>query len=102
MEAIDARMAALPAQPSLPRAVSGLAAMRRAAKDFEGVFLAEMLKPMFAGLDAEPPFGGGMAEETWRSLQIAEFGKAVAACGGLGLADAILREMLTWQEGKPT
>ncbi len=75
------------------------AKLRAAAEEFEGVFLAQMLAPMFAGTAAEAPFGGGHAEDTWRSLQIDEFGKAIARAGGVGLADHVYREMLALQEG---
>jgi Rod binding domain-containing protein len=75
-------------------------ALRKAAVDFEAVFLTEMLKPMFEGLDAEAPFGGGNSEDIWRSFQIAEFGKGIARAGGIGLAPVIYRELLQIQEGK--
>lgn len=73
-------------------------AIGRIARDFEAVFLAEMLRPMFAEVSAEAPFGGGFGEDVWRSMQITEFGKALAVKGGIGLADAVGREMLRLQE----
>ncbi len=76
------------------------AALHKAAVDFEGVFLTEMLKPMFEGTDAEEPFGGGNSEDIWRSFQIDEFGKAIARSGGIGLAPVVYRELLQLQEGK--
>ena len=74
------------------------AAIERTAKDFEAVFLTEMLRPMFSESTAEAPFGGGIGEDIWRSMQVDEFGKALAARGGIGLADAVAREMLHLQE----
>ena len=59
-----------------------------------------MLKPMFANLGAEGPFGGGTGEEMWRSLQVDEYGKVIAKKGGIGLADNIFHEMLKLQEVK--
>jgi peptidoglycan hydrolase FlgJ len=76
------------------------AALRKAAVDFEAVFLTEMLKPMFEGTEAEAPFGGGNSEDIWRSFQINEFGKAIARSGGIGLAPVVYRELLQIQEGK--
>lgn len=70
------------------------AALHKAAVDFEGSFLTEMLKPMFDGTEAEEPFGGGNSEDIWRSFQINEFGKAIAGSGGIGLAPVIYRELL--------
>jgi peptidoglycan hydrolase FlgJ len=70
------------------------------AQDFEAFFLAQMLQPMFAGLESEEPFGGGAAEGVWRSLQVDEYGKAMARAGGIGIADAVLAEILKMQEGQ--
>ncbi len=71
------------------------------AEDFEAMFLAQMLQPMFAGLDTEGPFGGGNAERIYRSLLVQEYGKALASRGGIGLADAVAQEMIRLQEGQP-
>jgi Rod binding domain-containing protein len=84
--------------PAQPAAASDPAKIRQTASDFEAVFVAEMLKPMFDETDAEAPFGGGLAEDVWRSLQVQEFGKAIARSGGIGLADDIEREMLRLRE----
>lgn len=73
-------------------------AIRRAAEDFEAVFLSQMLAPMFEELGQDPLFGGGPGEEIYRSLLVEEYGKAVARSGGIGIADAVQREMLRMQE----
>jgi len=70
------------------------------AKDFEAMFLAQMLKPMFDGIGTDGPFGGGNAERIYRSLLVQEYGKALADRGGIGLADAVAQEILRWQEGQ--
>ncbi len=72
--------------------------LREAAEDFEAVFLAQMLAPMFAGLEADGPFSGGQSESVYRSLLIEEYGKAMARNGGVGIADAVERELLKLQE----
>lgn len=69
-----------------------------AAQDFEAVFIAEMVKPMFEGLETSPPFGGGKGEEIFRSLLIQEYGKSIAKQGGIGLADAVKAELLNAQQ----
>lgn len=72
--------------------------VREAAEDFEAVFLAQMLAPMFAGLETDGLFGGGPGEAVYRSLMIEEYGKAMARNGGVGIADAVERELLKLQE----
>lgn len=90
------------AQGSRPAAASqmSLQRMKETAEDFEAVYLAEMLRPMFANIEAEAPFGGGAGEKIYRDMQVDEYGKAIAKAGGIGLADNILREMIKMQEGK--
>ena len=73
-------------------------AMRQAAEDFEAVFLGQMLAPMFAGLETNEYFGGGPGEDVYRSLLVEEYGKAIARSGGVGIADAVERELLRLQE----
>ncbi len=74
--------------------------VRKMAEKYEAFFLSQALQPMFANIKAVEPFGGGVGEDMWRSLQVDEYGKAIAANGGIGLADGIMREILKLQEGK--
>ena len=74
--------------------------MRKVAKDFEAVFISQMLQPMFQNLEAEKPFGGGHGEDVWRSLQVQEYGKAITEAGGIGIAEKVMREMILMQEAK--
>lgn len=87
------------ALPTAPKGAS-LDKLRETAQDFEAVFLSQMMKPMFEGLSAEGPFGGGPGEDMWRSLMVDEYGKSIAKSGGIGIADAVMGEMLRMQEAK--
>jgi len=96
----DAALLATQRTPKMTAGSGDVQRLRKVAKDFEAVFLSQMLKPMFANLGAEKPFGGGSGEDMWRSLQVDEFGKAISKNGGIGIADNIFREMLKLQEAK--
>lgn len=85
------------ALPTMPKG-QDMQKMREAAQEFEAVFLSQMLKPMFEGIGSAPPFGGGPAEEMYRSLMMDEYGKSIAKAGGIGIADQVLREMIKLQE----
>jgi len=85
------------ALPRMPK-TQDIGKMRDAAQEFEAVFISQMMKPMFEGLSTEAPFGGGQAEEMYRSLMIDEYGKTIAKSGGIGIADQVMREMLQMQE----
>lgn len=73
---------------------------RKVSREFEAFVLGQFLQPMFAELDAAEPFGGGNAEKMWRSMEVDEYGKAIARAGGIGIADAVYGEILKMQEAK--
>ncbi len=73
---------------------------RKAAEEFEQTFLTTMLGSMFEGVKTSAPFGGGHAEEQFRSVLLGEYAKDMAKSGGIGIADDIYREILAIQEGK--
>ena len=68
------------------------------AKDFEAVFIHQMLEHMFEGVSTEGEFGGGQSEEIYRSFMLDEYSKVIVKSGGIGVADHVKREMLSLQE----
>jgi len=72
--------------------------LRQQAEELEGVFLNTLVSQMFAGLDSKNGFGGGFAEDTWRSIQSEQLANQIAQSGGIGLADQILASLLDVQE----
>jgi flagellar protein FlgJ len=76
-------------------------AARHAAEEFEAVFISQMLAPMFETLNTDELFGGGPGADIYRSMMVDEYGKTIAKSGGLGIADAVQRELLALQETKP-
>jgi Rod binding domain-containing protein len=51
-------------------------------------------------VDTEGLFGGGQSEKIFRSMMVDEYGKAIAQAGGVGIADAVQREILKMQENQ--
>jgi Rod binding domain-containing protein len=43
-------------------------------------------------------FGGGEAENMFRSFLLQEYGKTVAKAGGVGISDMVQRQLLELQE----
>ncbi|HYD31004.1 MAG TPA: rod-binding protein [Azospirillaceae bacterium] len=72
--------------------------LRKSAKEFESMFVGQMISHMFEGMEADETFGGGHGEEMFRGLLVQEYGKQVAQRGGLGIADNVYRVMLEAQE----
>lgn len=79
-----------------------LAAINAAAEDFEAVFIAEMMKPMFDGIKTDGPFGGGKGEEIFRGMMLQEYGKMMAQTGDIGLSDTVRAHMIAMQEEADT
>ena len=86
------------AQPGAP-AIDRNSPAYKAAKEFESVFLGQMVAQMYSGTEAKGPFSGGFAEETYRSLLNQELGRQMSAGGGVGIADAVYAEILKLQGG---
>lgn len=82
------------AEPKTAQEISA----KRAADEFEAIFISQMLKSMSTGIKTDGPFGGGQSEDIYRELMNEELGKTISKNGGIGISDAIYREMLKNQE----
>ena len=98
MTQAQAAFSAGAAKPPAARAGMNIDQIKKTAEEFEAFYLAQALQPMFAGVSPSEPFNGGPGEDMWRSMQVQEYGKALARNGGVGLADAVVREMVRMQE----
>ena len=95
----QAAMAMAQAAPvKAPVPTGDAAAASKAAKEFESVFISQFLGSMFSGVKTDSMFGGGQGEEMFRSLMIDQYGKQLEQRGGFGLADAVSRQLLKFQE----
>jgi Rod binding domain-containing protein len=82
-----------------PLARGSAEATRAAAAEFEAMVIGELIKPMFDSLDADVLGGGGAGERMFRPMLVERYAEGLAARGGIGLADAVSRELLKLQEG---
>ena len=87
-------------QPQTPRPIGSSSPERAAAtvKEFEAFFMSQVMESMFAGIKTDGPFGGGFGEGVFRSLLLQEFGKQIANRGGIGITEAVQKEVLRIQE----
>jgi peptidoglycan hydrolase FlgJ len=83
-----------------PQAAQEQTELRRAAEEFESVFLAEMLAPMFDGIETDGLGGGGMGEQMFRPMLVERYAEAISRAGGVGIADSVVREMMRMQEAQ--
>jgi Rod binding domain-containing protein len=68
------------------------------AKDFESMFIAQMLDQMFGESLGTELFGDDETNDVYKGLMMEQYGKEIAAAGGIGIADYVKREMLKLQE----
>lgn len=71
---------------------------RETADSFEAVFLSQILKSMSIGLKSDGPMGGGHSEDIFRDVLNEEISTQISRNGGIGLSDAVYREILKTQE----
>lgn len=95
MTTVRASLAA--AGPAAPGAAKSLAAAERAAVDFESVFISQLLQGMTSGLKGDGPLASAESNPFSSMLQD-EYGKIIARNGGVGIAGAVMRELLRTQE----
>ena len=72
-------------------------AIAGAAKQFESMFVSQMLSPMFAGLSTDGLGGGGSGEAAFRPMLIEKYAEALTTKGGFGISAAVLKEILHMQ-----
>ena len=103
MQALAAPTAGVPGQsaghpPGASPGATMRAGIEAASRDFEAMFLAQMLQPMFADLPTDGPFGGGPGEAAFRDLLVTEYAREMSKHTRLGVAEAMTRTLLAAQE----
>ena len=71
--------------------------IHQTAQKFEASFLTSMLQTMFQNVSTAPPFGGGPGEDMWKGFMAEAMAKNMAKRGGVGVSNAVEREMLKLQ-----
>lgn len=66
--------------------------IKKAAQDFEAIFINYMLKTMRETVSKSGLLHGGNAEEMYTSMMDEELSKAIAQKGGIGLGSILLKE----------
>ena len=72
-------------------------AAAKSARDFESVFVGQMTKMMMETVETEGSFTGGHGEEMFRGVLAEQLGGTIAARGGLGIAPAVMKQIIALQ-----
>ena len=75
------------------------AEIRKAAVQFQSIFVEMMLKSMRETVSKDKLTGGGHGEEVYGSLLDREYAAAVSRRGNIGLAEMIERQLLAQENG---
>lgn len=75
-------------------------AITKTAKEFEAMFVSQMLNFLFEGVSADPLFGDKASSNIYRSLLVDEYGKKLSETAGFGISDQVRGELLKLQEAK--
>ena len=75
--------------PAAPAAGSDRARLAEAAKQFEAIFLRQMLSAARSADFGGDELFGGQGEETFREMRDARFAEVAASTGAIGLASSI-------------
>jgi flagellar protein FlgJ len=65
------------------------------------VFIGQMTQMMMETAQPDGEFTGGHGEEMFRGVLAEKMGTAIAKRGGVGLAPAVLDQIIKLQGGKP-
>ena len=74
-------------------------AAAKAAHQFEAVFIGQMTKIMMETVQSDGPFSGGHGEEMFRGMLGEQLGTVISARGGIGLAPAVMDQIIKLQGG---
>jgi hypothetical protein len=69
------------------------AQLRKVAKDFESIFMAQVLKGMRETVHKEDAFHGGPGEDLFEGLLDEEISKRIAGQGSLGIGELLYRDL---------
>lgn len=74
-----------------------MAKIEQTAREFESMFLSEMLKPIFDSVPVNEIFGGGKTEEIFGGFLRDEYSKMLAGTGTIGIAELVKEELIEMQ-----
>lgn len=72
--------------------------IEKASKDFESLFISQMVEQMFGDSEGDSAFGSSETNDVYKGMMMDEYGKQISKAGGIGVADYVKRELMKLQE----
>jgi Rod binding domain-containing protein len=92
--------APLSARPAAPAESHATAQARETAQAFEAVLIGQLNQLMMESVGEGGEFSGGHGEAMFRGVLAEKLGIEAAKRGGLGLAPAVMQEIIKLQNGE--
>jgi peptidoglycan hydrolase FlgJ len=73
---------------------------RKAAREFEAVFIGQMTKLMLDSIEQDEGFSGGHGEAMFRGVLAEQMGAQIARGRGIGIAQSVMAEIIRLQQGQ--
>ena len=67
--------------------------LKEACRDFEAIFIKQMLNAMKGTISKSGLMDGGFAEEIYDDMLYDEYAKKISSHAGLGIADSLYRQL---------
>ena len=74
------------------------AQIQKTAKEFESFFVFQMLEHMSEGIEAPDVYGGGSAENMFRSMLNEKMAAEVSQSSNMGIAEAVEKQIQRYQD----
>lgn len=94
----SAQIAPMIPQTPAPKGNQVPSKAKQAAKEFEAFFVFQMLEHMSAGVKSPDVYGGGSAEDMFRSMLNEKMAAEVSANSPLGIAEAVEKQIQRYQK----
>jgi len=72
--------------------------INKVSKDFESMFIGQMVEQMFGDSQGEEAFGNKETSDIYKGMMADEYGKQISRAGGIGIADYVKQELMKLQE----
>jgi flagellar protein FlgJ len=76
------------------------ARLRRSTREFEAIFLEQMLKTARQSLPGRPLGPAGAGHDVYRDMADEQFARSLSQAGGVGLSDLLFRNLLRADQRK--
>ena len=99
MNDIATSPATFPKASSHIPSLAGGPSAQKTAREFEATFIGQMTQLMLESVPSDGEFSGGHGEEMFRGVLAEKLGAEIAKKGGIGLAPAVLDQIIKLQGG---